>query len=83
MAIQYGVLRSVTARDMVRALMQDGFFLRSQEGSHKRYQHPDGRRITVTYHRSSATFPPKTLKSMIERQAHWSEEDLRRLALLP
>ena len=43
---------------------------------------PDGRRVMVTYNRRSDTFRPKTLKRMIEVQARWNEDDLRRLDLL-
>ena len=82
MPIEYRLLRSVTAREMISALTHDGFFLRRQAGSHQRYQHPDGRRVTVSFHKSSDTFPPKTLKSIIEMQARWTEGDLKRLKLL-
>lgn len=82
MALDYRQLRNLSAREIIRALSEDGFLLRRQEGSHRRYVHPDGRRVTVTYHTSSDTFPRKTLKSMIERQAHWTEEDLKRLNLV-
>jgi len=82
MSIEYRLLRSVTAREMISALMHDGFFLRRQTGSHQRYQHPDGRRITVSFHKSSDTFPLKTLKTIIEMQARWTEDDLKRLKLL-
>jgi hypothetical protein len=37
--------------------------------------------VTVTFHRPGQTFALKTLKAMIELQAHWSEADLRRLKL--
>ena len=80
--IDYSKLRSLTAREIVRALLADGFVFRKQRGSHQRYLHRDGRRVTVTYHSSGATFVPKTLRSMIEEQARWTEEDLRRLRLL-
>ncbi len=33
-------------------------------------------------HRMSDTFPPGTLRSMIEVQAQWDDEDLRRLGLM-
>jgi len=82
MAIDYSKLRNLTAREIINALSRDGFYLRSQRGSHQRYHHPDGRRVTVSFHRPSDTFTPKTLKSMIERQAKWNEEDLKRLKLL-
>lgn len=82
MAIDYSQLRSLTARELLSALEKDGFYLRGQKGSHQRYRHPDGRRITVSFHRSSDTFPPKTLKKILESQAQWSEEDLERLGLI-
>jgi hypothetical protein len=43
----------------------------------------DGRRVTVSFHRPGDTFPPKTLRRMIEDQARWTADDLRRLDLLP
>ena len=82
MPLDYSKLRNLTAREIASALLQDGFQLRRQKGSHQRYVHPDGRRLTVSFHRSSDTFEMKTLRSMIETQARWSEEDLRRLHLL-
>ncbi len=65
-SIDWSRLRSLAAREMISALMRDGFFLRGQDGSHQRYRHPDGRRVTVSFHRPGETFPPKTLCSMIE-----------------
>jgi predicted RNA binding protein YcfA (HicA-like mRNA interferase family) len=53
-----------------------------QVGSHQRYAHADGRRVTVAPHGSGDTFTIKTLKSMIERQANWTADDLVRLGLL-
>jgi predicted RNA binding protein YcfA (HicA-like mRNA interferase family) len=82
MSIDYARLRSLTAAELISALIHDGFFLRSQSGSHQRYRHPDGRRVTVSFHHPRDTFPPKTLKSIIERQARWTEADLRRLGLI-
>ena len=79
MALDYRPLRAVTAREMGAALVRDGFKLARQKGSHQRV-HPDGRR--VTYHRSGDTFEIKTLRSMIERQARWTEDDLLRLELM-
>lgn len=82
MSLDWSVLRSLTARELIGALSRDGFSLRSQAGSHQRYRHPDGRRVTVSFHRPGDTFPPKTLRRMIEDQAQWTEADLRRLGLL-
>lgn len=82
MAIDYRQLRKVTAGNLVRALMRNGFLLRNRVGSHMRFAHRDGRRVTVTFHHSRQTFPPKTPKTMIEKQAKWTEADLMRLGLL-
>ena len=81
MPIDYRPLRTVTAREIGQALLRDGFVLRRQKGSHRRYQHPDGRRVTVTFHSSSDTFPLGTLRSMVEEQARWTTDDLKRLGL--
>jgi predicted RNA binding protein YcfA (HicA-like mRNA interferase family) len=81
-AIDYSRLRTLTARRLVGALQRDGFVLDRQKGSHQHYRHPDGRRATVAFHRAWDTFPPKTLRIMIEDQAHWSAYDLSRLGLL-
>ncbi|PKB59180.1 MAG: hypothetical protein BZY83_03190 [SAR202 cluster bacterium Casp-Chloro-G2] len=80
--IDYSRLRSLTARRLVQALLDEGFFLVRQRGSHRRYANSDGRRVTVPFTRSGDTFAPGTLRSMIETQAHWSAQDLERLRLL-
>ena len=78
----FSKLRSLTARLVIRGLEADGFGLVRQKGSHRHYRHTDGRRVTVTFHHASDTFRPATLRSMLEIQARWSEEDLKRLGLL-
>ena len=80
--IDYGRLRSLTARELVRALLQEGFFLARQRDSHHRYNHPDGRRVTVPFTRSGGTFALRTLRSIIETQAHRTAGDLQRLGVL-
>jgi predicted RNA binding protein YcfA (HicA-like mRNA interferase family) len=82
MGINYGKLRSLTAREIVSALIRDGFIFDRQSGSHQHYRHPDSRRVTVSFHHASQTFSIKTLKAMIEYQAQWNEEDLKRLGLM-
>jgi predicted RNA binding protein YcfA (HicA-like mRNA interferase family) len=76
-----GGLRSLTARELIVALRRDGFVLDRSKGAHQHFRHADGRRVTVTYHSPSDTFPPKTLRSMLEVQARWTEADLRRVGL--
>ena len=80
--IDYGKLGSLTARELIKALLKEGFIFTRQRGSHHRYHHLDGRRVTVPFTRSGDTFARETLKSMIERQAKWDEQDLKRLNLL-
>jgi len=82
MEIDYSKLRSLTARKLIGALKRDGFNLDRKSGSHRQYLHSDGRRVTVSFHHSGDTFRPKILKTMIEEQAKWTEDDLKRLKLL-
>jgi predicted RNA binding protein YcfA (HicA-like mRNA interferase family) len=81
-SIDYSKLRGLTARKLINALQRDGFIFSRQSGSHQIYYHPDGRRVNVTFHKPSDTFPIKTLKRILEEEAGWTEEDLRRLKLL-
>ena len=80
--IDYTRLRSLPARRLIRALMDDGFTFNRQRGSHRRYRHPDGRRVSVAFTRVGETIPIGTLQYIIEEQARWNAEDLRRLGLL-
>ena len=82
MAINYALLRNTDTRKVISALERDGFALDRQTGSHRLYRHPDGRRVTVSFHGPGQTFTRKTLRSMIEEQARWTEDDLKRLKLL-
>ena len=74
-------LRAVTTQQFISALEADGFRWARSAGSHRLYRHPDGRRVIVAFHRPGATFPPKTLASML-RGTGWTDEDLRRLELI-
>jgi predicted RNA binding protein YcfA (HicA-like mRNA interferase family) len=82
MALDYSRLRSLTAREIISALIRDGFSLDRQSGAHRLYRHPDGRRVTVSFHRAGETFELKTLRSILEFQALWGENDLSRLRLI-
>ena len=81
MGLNSARLRSLTAREIMAVLIRDGFSLDRQSGAHRLYRHPDGRRVTVSFHRAGETFEFKTLRSMLEWQARWTEDDLRRLQL--
>ena len=82
MPLDWSRLRGVTTREVIRALGQDGFLLRRQTGSHRIYRHPDGRKVTVSFHHPGQTFRIGTLRRMIQDQARWTAADLRRLGLL-
>lgn len=75
-------LKNLTARKIVRALEKEGFLLDRQQGSHRIYRHPDGRRVEVVFHKESDAFSPKARKAMIEA-AGWGLTDLKRLKLIP
>jgi predicted RNA binding protein YcfA (HicA-like mRNA interferase family) len=84
MPIDFGKLRSLTARQLVSALQRDGFVLSRLTGSHRHYLDArTRRRVTLPFHGSGQTYQQALLRSMIEDQARWTEDDLRRLKLLP
>ena len=76
-----GQLKNTPAREWVNALERDGFRTRKSKGSHHIYQHSDGRRVLIVYHKLSDTFGPKTVKQLLDGTG-WNEEDLRNLKLL-
>ena len=82
MPIEWNRLRSLTTRELLSALGRDGFYLDRHAGSHMYYKHDDGRRVTVAFHGSGRTFRLGMLRLMIQEQAKWTEDDLRRLGLL-
>jgi len=82
MGVNFSNLRSLTAGELISALARDGFVPDRQAGAHRLYLHADGRRVTVSFHRPGETFEIKTLRTMIEIQAHWTDEDLKRLKLI-
>jgi predicted RNA binding protein YcfA (HicA-like mRNA interferase family) len=74
-------LKSIAARDWIVALERDGFRLRKGRGSHHIYEHSDGRRVLVVYHKLSDTFGPKTIRQLLT-SAGWHEADVRRVGLI-
>jgi predicted RNA binding protein YcfA (HicA-like mRNA interferase family) len=81
-AVDYARLRNLSVRELISALKRDGFTFDRGDGSHQIFVHPDGRRVTVPFHGGGETLRRKTLKSVIEIQARWTDEDLRRLKLV-
>ena len=80
--INFSRLRSLTARQITSALTRDGFEMARQRGSHRNFSHPDGRIVTVAYHRLGQTFAVGMLRRMLQEQAQWTQDDLRRLGLV-
>lgn len=79
--IDFSKFRSITASRIISALIRDDFYLDRSKGSHQQFRHPDGRRVTVSFHHPGETFRPKTLRRILE-DAGWGEEDLKRLRLM-
>lgn len=83
MPIDYRRIRNITAREIQTALLRDDFELVRSTGSHRHYYHEaTKRKVTVSWHGSGQTFRLVTLRSIIEAQARWTEEDLIRLGLI-
>jgi predicted RNA binding protein YcfA (HicA-like mRNA interferase family) len=82
MPIDYTRLRGLTARRLVTALQRDGFALTRRKGATRFFKHPDGRCVTIHLHRPSQILPIGTLQEIIENEACWTEEDLKRLGLI-
>jgi predicted RNA binding protein YcfA (HicA-like mRNA interferase family) len=76
------LLRNVSARDLERAILRDGFiFYREPRTGGRFYKHPDGRRTNIHYHHARDTFTRKTLANILTA-TRWTEDDARRLGLL-
>ena len=58
-------LPRVTADEVVKALGKLGFSLSRQSGSHKIYKNPEGKRVTIPYHKGKVLHP-KVLKSILK-----------------
>jgi predicted RNA binding protein YcfA (HicA-like mRNA interferase family) len=82
MAIDYRQLRGLTVRRLISALLRAGFQEWRRKGATRFYTHPDGRTLTLHVHSLGQTFKTGTLKSIIEKQARWTEADLIRLKLI-
>ncbi len=83
-SIDYSKLKSrITAGKIVRALKRDGFVFDGGSGAHRQYRHHASRVVTVSYHHPGGTFNVGILKSMVEHQAKWTFDDLKRLKLIP
>jgi predicted RNA binding protein YcfA (HicA-like mRNA interferase family) len=74
-------LKTVPAREWLAAVERSCFRLRKERGSRHVYQHPDGRRVLVVYHKLSDTFGPKTIRQLLT-SLEWTEADVTRAGLI-
>jgi predicted RNA binding protein YcfA (HicA-like mRNA interferase family) len=68
---------SATAREFQRVARLLGFTLTRQTGSHERWNHPDGRAVTIPIHGGREIGPPLFFK--IVRQLGISAEEFAKL----
>jgi predicted RNA binding protein YcfA (HicA-like mRNA interferase family) len=56
------------ARDVLKQLEEDGWYLSRQKGSHKQYKHPFKKGlVTVAAHKMSDEIAPGTLNSIFKQ----------------
>jgi predicted RNA binding protein YcfA (HicA-like mRNA interferase family) len=68
---------SATARDVQRVAQKLGFQKTRQTGSHERWNHPDGRAVTIPLHGGREIGPPLFFK--ILRQLSLTLEEFQKL----
>jgi predicted RNA binding protein YcfA (HicA-like mRNA interferase family) len=68
----------VTARDLIRALRRDGWYLERTKGSHQHFAH-DWKRGIVTVPVHAGRDIPRPVVRSILRQAHLTEDELKDL----
>jgi predicted RNA binding protein YcfA (HicA-like mRNA interferase family) len=69
-------MSSATARDFQRVATKLGFIRKRQTGSHERWNHPDGRAVTIPLHAGREIGPPLFFK--ILRQLGLTLEEFRK-----
>ena len=74
-------LRNVPVRKFVTALQRDGFAqVKGTSGAHHVYEHLDGRRVIVPYHKGGVP-PTRTALHKLLEATEWNEDDAVRLNL--
>lgn len=68
---------SITGSNLIKALSQIGFTVVRIKGSHRRIEHPDGRRTTIPVHGKETLGPGILLK--ILRDIDLTRDDLLKL----
>lgn len=67
-------LPTIKVVHLVTVLLQLGFFLKRQKGSHAIFRHPDGRKTVLAMH-PGRDIPPGTLRTIL-REINLTTEDL-------
>jgi len=56
------------AKDVIKIIEKDGWFLSRQKGSHKQYKHPNKKGlVTIAAHKLSDEIAPGTLNSIFKQ----------------
>lgn len=56
------------ARDVLKLIEQDGWYLVRTKGSHRQYKHPQKQgRVTLAFHSMNADLAPGTLNSILKQ----------------
>jgi len=74
-------LKNKTADELISALLKDDFVLDEKIRTERIYRNPDGRKISIHYHKGNQTYGASLLKALLE-DTGWSEEDMKRLKLI-
>ncbi len=74
-------LKGITVRELISALQKDEFLPDVQLKTERIYRHPDGRRVSIHYHKGSDCYNKGLLKALLD-DIGWSIDDLRRLKLI-
>ena len=74
-------IKGITVRELVAALVKDGFIPDAELKTERIYRHPDGRRVSIHYHKGSDCYGAKLLQALL-KDIGWSEADMRRLKLI-
>ena len=74
-------IRNKSVDILISALIKDGFVSDEKVKTERIYRHPDGRRVSIHYHKGSTTYKPGLLKSLL-KDVGWTENDMRRLKLI-
>jgi predicted RNA binding protein YcfA (HicA-like mRNA interferase family) len=74
-------LKNKTADDLISALLKDGFLPDEEFRTERIYRHPDGRKVSIHYHKGSQTYGAKLMKGLLD-VTKWTEKKMRQLKLV-